>query len=66
MVASPIYAILKRVTALSIKCCSISITIDVEHRDKGAVINFAREGAGREIQNFATNFIAPVRFQFFL
>ena len=32
--------------------------------NKGAVINYAREGAGREIQNFAKNFIAPVRFQF--
>ena len=32
---------------------------------KGAVISYAREGAGREIQIFAKNFIAPVRFQIF-
>ena len=32
---------------------------------KGAVINYAWEGAAREIQKFAKNFIAPVRFQFF-
>ena len=43
----------------------ITIAIHVGNL-KGAVINYAREGAGREIQNFAKNFIAPaVRFQFF-